>query len=69
MADPIDLSDPAREQFLADSIAKVPRPGGVSAFICVDCEDPIPERRRQAYQGTIRCVECQAEYARFLKIR
>jgi len=34
MPDPVDLSDPGREQFLADSIAKVPRPGGVSALTC-----------------------------------
>ena len=26
---------------------------------CIDCGDPIPERRRQAVPGCKRCVDCQ----------
>lgn len=27
--------------------------------ICVDCEDPIPEPRRQAVPGCLRCALCE----------
>ncbi|MEL6190311.1 MAG: DksA/TraR family C4-type zinc finger protein [Myxococcota bacterium] len=28
---------------------------------CMDCEAPIPERRRQLVPGVLRCVACQQE--------
>jgi phage/conjugal plasmid C-4 type zinc finger TraR family protein len=31
-----------------------------SAHICIDCDEPIPQARREAYPGLQRCVECQA---------
>ncbi|WP_410900220.1 TraR/DksA C4-type zinc finger protein [Pseudomonas guariconensis] len=38
---------------------------------CIDCEDPIPESRRVAARGCVRCGACQtlhedrrAQYAR-----
>ncbi|MCL0002453.1 TraR/DksA family transcriptional regulator [Providencia rettgeri] len=31
----------------------------VSAFECEDCGKPIPEERRIASQGCIRCIDCQ----------
>ena len=35
-----------------------------SAHFCVDCDERIPEARRQAYRGCQRCVECQEEAER-----
>jgi len=35
-----------------------------SAEYCAECDDPIPERRRQAIPGVTRCVECQADEER-----
>ena len=32
----------------------------VSAEECVECGDPIPERRRQALPGVKLCIECQS---------
>ena len=29
---------------------------------CEDCDEPIPERRRQLVPGVRRCVTCQAEH-------
>ncbi len=29
-----------------------------SAAFCIDCGDPIPERRRLAVPGVIRCITC-----------
>lgn len=36
------------------------RTGGQSLTHCIDCEAPIPERRRQLISGVRRCVACQA---------
>lgn len=39
-------------------------PAGESASHCLDCEGEIPEARRQAMPGCIRCVSCQNMYER-----
>ncbi len=36
-------------------------PQGESLERCEDCDEPIPEARRQAVPGVRRCVGCQAE--------
>lgn len=33
---------------------------GVSRLECVECDEPIPERRRQAIPGVQCCTECQS---------
>lgn len=35
------------------------RHGGESARFCVECDEPIPEARRQAVPGVQLCVDCQ----------
>ena len=37
------------------------RVGGESLTHCEECDEPIPEARRQALPGVRRCVDCQAE--------
>ncbi|MGG7643971.1 DksA/TraR family C4-type zinc finger protein [Rhodovulum sp. YNF3179] len=37
------------------------RPAGESLTHCADCEDPIPEARRQALPGVKLCIACQQE--------
>ena len=37
------------------------RARGESRTHCVDCEEPIPEPRRQAIPGVTLCIECQTE--------
>ncbi|MGM0936288.1 MAG: TraR/DksA family transcriptional regulator [Pseudomonadota bacterium] len=39
--------------------AVVKRPVGVSAFTCEECGCPIPEQRRIASIGCVRCIDCQ----------
>lgn len=39
--------------------AVVKRTVGVSAFTCEECGRPIPEQRRLASVGCIRCIDCQ----------
>ncbi len=37
------------------------RPSGESATHCVECEEPIPEKRRVAIPGVKLCIDCQQE--------
>ncbi|APX89789.1 hypothetical protein BV394_08740 [Brevirhabdus pacifica] len=37
------------------------RPGGESRTHCAECEEPIPEARRQAIPGVKLCIDCQQE--------
>ena len=37
------------------------RPAGESLTHCADCEEPIPEARRQAMPGVKLCIACQQE--------
>jgi len=36
-------------------------PSGESRTHCADCEEPIPEARRQAIPGVKLCIDCQQE--------
>ena len=38
------------------------RDKGESMTECIDCGDPIPEARRKAAPGCVRCIECQQEH-------
>lgn len=41
--------------------AKSRLPVGESLTHCEECEEPIPERRRQAIPGVHLCIRCQTE--------
>jgi len=67
VADEIDRAQIVNEAFQEDVLAahlrRARKPTVAdSALICIDCERPIPARRRAAVPGCTRCVECQAEY-------
>lgn len=36
-------------------------PVGPSRTECIDCDGPIPDARRQAVPGVVRCVFCQGQ--------
>ena len=36
--------------------------GTIISNECIDCEEIIPEARRTAAPGCLRCIECQAEF-------
>ncbi|MBB4658505.1 DksA/TraR family C4-type zinc finger protein [Parvularcula dongshanensis] len=44
----------------AVSHARARLPHGESAEFCVECEEPIAERRRQALPGVQTCLACQS---------
>ena len=51
----------------AVQLAKSRLPRGESATYCENCEEPVPEARRQAMPGVRYCVNCQAEIEKQMK--
>jgi len=47
-----------REHAIKAQLAR-PRPSGPSRIHCLDCEEPIPERRR-TLGGIVRCTPCES---------
>jgi len=45
----------------AVELAKSRLPNGVSLSHCEECEEPIPEARREAVPGVRLCISCQSE--------
>lgn len=63
MTDFIDQACEAEGIFLEEALARFRQPETVreSALHCQDCGMEIPEARRLAVRGCIRCVDCQEE--------
>ncbi|MEA9389540.1 TraR/DksA family transcriptional regulator [Acerihabitans sp. TG2] len=60
MADIIDLAQTRQDDILKVLIENArPKTIGASAFVCEDCNAPIPEARRIALPGVQCCVTCQ----------
>ena len=51
------------EASIADELARMKaqaQPEGESLTNCAECDEPIPEKRRQAIPGVKLCVDCQS---------
>ncbi len=61
MPDEIDQAQHHNEwhQRLALKQAQAKASTQPSRLECLDCEEPIPEARRQAVPGCKRCIDCQ----------
>ncbi|WP_191085656.1 TraR/DksA family transcriptional regulator [Roseococcus microcysteis] len=60
MPDEADLAADRESVWLARTIeAHRPRPQP-GRLLCEDCEEPIPELRRQALPSATRCIRCQS---------
>ncbi|MFJ5440105.1 TraR/DksA family transcriptional regulator [Pectobacterium brasiliense] len=60
MPDAMDMVQQRQQEMLDHQIASARNAQrGVSAFECEDCDQPIPEARRAAIDGVIRCATCQ----------
>lgn len=59
MADIADIANDYAEQELADRLFGRVQYVGQSATHCEDCDCEIPEARRVAVKGCVRCVDCQ----------
>lgn len=62
MADQLDKAWELSEIHLKHLLLNRPHMQGESRTHCLDCEDPIPEGRRQAVPGCQYCVSCAEEY-------
>lgn len=63
--DEVDDSQKAERLYRQEALDKrspVGRPGWASLSFCIDCGDPIPEKRRLAIAGCLRCYDCQVEF-------
>lgn len=63
MADEVDIAADVElkrtEQAIQNIIGKM-NANEDSEYFCEDCDKPIPEARRIAVKGCIRCADCQA---------
>jgi len=60
------------EASITDELARMQaqkKPVGESLTHCAECDEPIPERRREALPGVKLCVECQGERDAQYKVR
>lgn len=61
MSDIIDRASEREAEFLAEALARHQRQPENRGSLknCTDCGEPIPEARRQAVSGCLRCIDCQ----------
>ncbi len=64
MSDFIDATVKREEQILNAAVANRPRYVGESATVCVECDEPIPQGRRDAVPGVKQCVWCAGRTGR-----
>lgn len=64
--DEADLAQQSIEFHLRQKLTEIVRPEThtLISFYCVDCGKIIPEARRQAQPGCVRCINCQQEMER-----
>jgi phage/conjugal plasmid C-4 type zinc finger TraR family protein len=60
MADSMDYSQETQALLLETQIANARQSSALpSAFVCEECDAPIPAARREAVPGVYTCVGCQ----------
>ncbi len=60
------------EASISDELARLKArqaPVGESMTHCAECEEPIPEARRQAIPGVKLCIDCQQERDTTFQVR
>ncbi|MDA8413010.1 MAG: TraR/DksA family transcriptional regulator [Desulfobacteraceae bacterium] len=63
--DEIDQAQSNNEDFQAFALKLNQRkrePGNYTGVWCLDCDEVIPEKRRQAVPGCRRCIDCQETF-------
>lgn len=64
MPDDMDYVQEQVDRFQMDALAVRLKGIGhirhIGPIACIDCNEDIPEKRRQAMPGCRRCIECQA---------
>ncbi len=62
MADTIDLAQYHNEQHQKIALAAIRTNDSAGSAICIECEEPIPLKRRQACPSATRCIDCQSDF-------
>ena len=57
-----ELEQRQRDAALANFAAANPLTGYASETHCIDCDEPIPDARRLAAAGCLRCIDCQEAF-------
>jgi phage/conjugal plasmid C-4 type zinc finger TraR family protein len=60
MADAADRANERMDNDIEGRLANRMRFEGTSATECRECDEPIPEPRRQALPGVQLCIDCQS---------
>lgn len=60
MKDIIDQANDLAQLELDNLIANRQTFTGESAIDCIECDEPIPEKRRQLIKGCQLCIDCQS---------
>lgn len=63
--DKFDRAQATDARFLKESLKahqKANKTEFLSRLTCLDCDEPIPQKRRDAVAGCLRCIDCQTEY-------
>lgn len=64
MTDIVDVANQTADEAIARALAnRVQRVVTVRPIDCVECGDPIEEKRREVVAGTEHCSECAAYFA------
>lgn len=67
MADVVDIAQEHEEHMRNLALAGHRPIKGVSLVYCIDCDDPIAQKRRIAAPGCTRCFSCAEDFE--LRIR
>ena len=61
MTDIIDRANDEAQRWLDEQIAKNHH-AATDDTECIDCDEPIGEKRKQAVPWAVRCIKCQTAY-------
>lgn len=61
MTDIIDRANDEAQRWLDSQIAKTHH-NATDDTECIDCGEPIGEKRKQAVPWAVRCIKCQTAY-------
>jgi phage/conjugal plasmid C-4 type zinc finger TraR family protein len=68
MADIIDRANDRAQEILDDTIAALRAKRETGTRFCVDCCDEIPGERRRLVPWARRCLSCQEDYEKWVRI-
>lgn len=57
--DVIDKANQRASEDLARALQRRHQFQGASATHCIECDEPIPDQRRELLPGVQRCIDCQ----------